>query len=130
MESSKKTKEPTSVLGEMANQCVADSERWFGDGAVVHSIPHHTLAMAGEVGEFANIVKKIERGSLSIHDAKTRYALTMELTDTFIYMLNLAGLLGIDLEKSYKHIRGLNEKRFMEERDMREREARAQANGQ
>lgn len=107
-------------LSETAKQCIADSERWFGDTDCVYSIPHHTLAMAGEVGEFANLVKKVERGSLKIGDAPTRLKLAMELTDAFVYMLNLAGLLGIDLEKSYNYVRGENEKRFMEERAKRE----------
>lgn len=107
-------------LSETAKQCIQDSEKWFGDSACVYSIPHHTLAMAGEVGEFANIVKKIERGSLSIHDAAVRYNLAMELTDVFVYMLNLAGLLGVDLEKSYMHVRAQNEKRFTEQRQVRE----------
>jgi NTP pyrophosphatase (non-canonical NTP hydrolase) len=78
--------------------------------------------MAGEVGEFANLVKKIERGSLRMGDAKVRLALSMELTDVFVYLLNLAGLVGVDLEKSYNYVRGENEKRFMAERA--EREAR------
>lgn len=109
-----------SVLSELSKQCIDDSEKWFGDSAVVYSIPHHTLAMAGELGEFANIVKKIERGSLDIHDPKVRYDLMMELTDVFVYMLNLAGLLRIDLYKSYMHVRGLNEQRFTAQRQERE----------
>jgi NTP pyrophosphatase (non-canonical NTP hydrolase) len=84
---------------------------------LVRRFPH-----CGEAGEFANLVKKIERGSLRLGDASVRLKLAMELTDTFVYMLNLAGLLGIDLEKSYHLVRGENEKRFMKERA--EREAR------
>lgn len=110
-------------LGQTAKQCVEDSERWFGDSTVVYSIPHHTLAMAGEVGEFANIVKKIDRGSLNMGDARVRYDLAMELTDVFIYLMNLAGLLGVDLEKAYMHKRAENEKRFTQQRAERERTA-------
>jgi NTP pyrophosphatase (non-canonical NTP hydrolase) len=104
------------TLEEMSQQCLEDSERWFGDSHTCKSIPHHTLAMCGEVGEFANVVKKIERGSLQLGDAATRLKLAMELADTFTYMLNLAGLLGIDLEKTYHYVRGENEKRFMAQR--------------
>lgn len=112
--SSKKSK----TLAELSVQCVDDSNRWFGDTAGM-SVPHHSLALAGEVGEFCNIVKKIERGSLSLNDAKTRYNLAMELTDVLVYVLNLAGMMNIDLEKSYELVRTNNEKRFMAERVQR-----------
>jgi NTP pyrophosphatase (non-canonical NTP hydrolase) len=119
-----KNDQPT-ILWQLAEQCAKDSERWFGDFDGYRSIPYHTLCMAGEVGEFANIVKKIERGSLDIRDPKVRYDLANELTDTFVYMLNIAGLLHIDLGKNYQYVRAANEKRFMAER-----EARAEQNGQ
>lgn len=112
--------ETDSTMVRLAKQCAEDSERWFGDGHTVRSIPHHTLGLVGEVGEFADIVKKIERGSASIGDARTRYALVHELTGAFIYLLNLAALLHVDLEEAYKYIRAENEKRFMEERRKRE----------
>jgi len=111
---------PVSRTGFLAKQCVEDSERWFGDVDAHHSVPHHALALAGEVGEFCNIVKKIDRGSLLFSDAKTRVDLAMELTDVYVYLLNLAGLLDIDLERSYEVVRGKNETRFMEQRKARE----------
>lgn len=104
----------------LAKQCLEDSERWFGDASCVESIPHHALAMCGEAGEFANIVKKIERGSLDIKTPQVRYDLAMELTDVFVYMLNLAGLMKIDLGKTYEIVRSANEKRFMQQRAERE----------
>lgn len=109
-----------SVFVTLAKQCQADSVRWFGDSHAAYSLPHHTLALAGEVGEFANLVKKIDRGSLKIEDAHTRYELAMELTDCFIYMLNLAALLKIDLNESYKIKRGVNEQRFTQQRAERD----------
>lgn len=109
-----------SEFGKLSKQCVEDSQRWFGDTGAHKSLAHHTLALAGEVGEFANIVKKIDRGSLDIRDATVRYDLAMELTDVFTYMLNIAGLLNVDLSKSYMHVRANNEKRFIEERKIRE----------
>lgn len=113
------SKKEDSKLSLMARQCLEDSERWFGDSDIVHSIPHHTLAMAGEVGEFANIVKKIERGSLSMNNAQVRFDLMMELTDVFVYLLNISALIGVDLEKSYMLVRSNNEKRFVEQRQKR-----------
>jgi NTP pyrophosphatase (non-canonical NTP hydrolase) len=112
------------TLEELAKQCVEDSEKYFGDSAVVYSIPHHALAMAGEVGEFCNLVKKVERGSLDIRTPAVRYDMAMELTDVFIYLLNLAGLLQIDLGKTYQMKRAENNKRFAEQRA-----ERAQRNG-
>lgn len=103
-------------------ECVEDSRRWFGDvgGGVAQSVPHHTLSLCGEVGEFANIIKKIERGSLDLGMARVRNEMAMELADIYIYLLNIAGLLHIDLEKAYDMKRTTNEKRFMEERRLRE----------
>ena len=111
-----------SLLAKMSKQAGEDSEKWFDDCAVVHSIPHHTLALAGEVGEFANLVKKIERGDLRMGDARVRHALAMELTDVLTYVLNLAYLLNIDLAKAYEVKRNENDKRFTEQRRLREQE--------
>lgn len=98
-----------SVTFKLAQQCQEDSRRWFPES---NNIIHHTLSMCGEAGEFANLVKKIDRGSLDIKDANVRHKLMMELTDTYVYLLNIAGLLGLDLERSYEYVRGENEKRF------------------
>ena len=105
---------------QLSIQCVSDSNRWFGDQAAARSLPHHTLALAGEVGELANIVKKIDRGSLDPKDPKVRNMLAMEMTDVFVYLLNIAGLCRVDLEETYKVVRANNEKRFVEQRRQRE----------
>lgn len=110
--------EPSNTY-RLSLQCLADSERWFGDTAG-HDLGHHALALAGEVGEFANIVKKIQRGSLSIGDPKVRHHMATELADVYVYLLNLAGMLKIDLEKAYELVRVQNEQRFMEERRARD----------
>ncbi len=107
-------------LEEIARQCMDDSNKWFGDTSVTNSIPYMTLAMFGEAGEFANIVKKIERGSLEFGDAKVRYDLTMELVDVFIYLMNISALLRVDMYKGYMHKRAYNEKRFSAERAQRD----------
>lgn len=112
------------TLSELSEQCLVDSQNWFGDSDVIYSISHHTLAMAGEVGEFANIVKKIERGSLDASDGNVRLDLAMELTDVFVYLLNIAALLQIDLYKSYQLVRSNNEERFTAQRKVREAESR------
>jgi NTP pyrophosphatase (non-canonical NTP hydrolase) len=112
--------EPT-LLGKMARGALQDSERWFGDQQqVIYSVPYYALCLAGEVGEFCNVVKKIERGSLSLKDSKTRFKLAAELTDAFVYMLNIAALMNIDLGRSYEIIRAANQQRFTEQRIERE----------
>lgn len=108
-------------LAQLEVQCLEDSEKWFGDTIDRQAaVPHHVLALAGEVGELANIVKKIERGSLDGRAPRVRHDLAMELTDVLIYTLNLGGLFGIDLEETYKLKRTENQRRFMLERQKRE----------
>jgi len=114
-------------LEELERQALDDSNRWFGDVRAAQFLSHHVLALCGEVGELANLVKKIERGSLDGRTAQVQYDLAMETTDVFVYLLNIAGLLGIDLEKTNQIKRAQNEKRFMAQRA--EREA-ARVNGQ
>lgn len=106
-------------LNTLAGLCLTDSRRWFGDTNTTEDLGYMALAMAGEVGEFCNVVKKIERKSLDLSDAKTWLMLSSELTDVLVYLLNIAGMLHIDLEKSFMAVRGANEKRFMEEREKR-----------
>lgn len=108
---------------ELSQQALQDGERWFGDSHCAYSIPHHTLALAGEVGELANIVKKVERGSLSGNDPHVRYNMQMELVDVYTYLLNLAGLMNIDLEKGYELKRIENQRRFNEQRRQRDAQA-------
>jgi NTP pyrophosphatase (non-canonical NTP hydrolase) len=111
----------SKTIEELEKQCLEDSQRWFGDQAASRSLPHFALAMAGEVGEFCNIVKKVDRGSLQFGDATVRHELAMELTDVFVYMLNIAGMMQIDLAKTYELVRNQNEIRFMQERQIREK---------
>lgn len=115
-----KGKKELTEFARIAHQCMQDSERWFGDSYTTRSLAFMALALAGEVGELCNEIKKIERGSQSIQDAAVRYRLMMETTDVFIYLANIAGLLNIDLSESYKHVRALNEKRFTAQRAERE----------
>lgn len=105
------TDKPEMTLAEMALQCVEDSKLWFP--GIAQSVPHHTLSLAGEVGELANLVKKVERGSLDVKDARVRYDMAMETTDVFIYTLNIAGLLHVNLAESYKMKRAENTRRFL-----------------
>lgn len=55
-------------------------------------------ALVGEVGETANYLKKIRRGDFTLEQVKPEVA--KELADALIYLVMLAGQLGIDLTEA------------------------------
>jgi NTP pyrophosphatase (non-canonical NTP hydrolase) len=95
-------------LREIAEQCLKDSDNWFPENA--RDSRHHILSVTGEWGEFCNVVKKLDRGSLTFEDAFPM--MKEELIDVFIYMFNLAAVMGIDIEKEYNVKRERNAERF------------------
>lgn len=68
------------------------------------------IALMGEVGESANIVKKIVRGDYKLKEKKD--ALADEMADIFAYLLKLSYQLGIDIEKVYIEKLEKNQERF------------------
>jgi NTP pyrophosphatase (non-canonical NTP hydrolase) len=97
-------------LEEMVLQCTADSERWFPES---QSLAMLTLCLAGEVGEVANLVKKLERGTHTIDEE--RLVLAEEIIDVQIYLANLMGLqefADVDWKAIWEEKRAFNEKRF------------------
>lgn len=100
-----------TLLKVLADECMKDSARWFGEEKA-RDIVHHSLSLCGEAGEVGNIVKKIDRGTLWLNDPGTGKKLDMELADVFIYLLNLAAIRGLDLEQAYYEKREINERRF------------------
>ena len=73
-------------------------------------LEHLVVCMLGELGEYANILKKIVRGDVTYSEAEL--LLNEELTDVFIYLIKIAGQTGLDLEKSYIEKLTKNEARF------------------
>lgn len=69
-----------------------------------------TLSIFGEVGEMANIVKKILRGDADYELSKPR--LNDELADIFIYVLKLSYQMDIDLEEIFLKKLEINKSRF------------------
>lgn len=107
-------------LGQMISQCTADSTRWFPKA---QDLPTMTLAMCGEAGEVANLVKKIARGSLTTEEAMDygimleieKDTLQEEIVDVLIYLCNIMGLeefKDIDWAEIWKTKRDFNEDRF------------------
>lgn len=75
------------------------------------------VGLFGEIGEFANIVKKInikldrpEEYELEIHDAEA--LLREELVDSLIYIIRVGAILGIDLQGEILRKMQLNESRY------------------
>jgi NTP pyrophosphatase (non-canonical NTP hydrolase) len=80
------------------------------------------VALIGEVGEFANIVKKAVRDEKTLGktlDGDTIGKLKEELADCFIYTVILGNILEMDLEEEYYKKMKFNEKRFEKYRDVK-----------
>ena len=91
-------------------QCAEDSAEWFPEKK--GDVAYLTICMSGEMGEFANMVKKAMRGTSDPGDPEYMFALQMELTDLFIYVMNMAAVLDVDLGEAYDIKREFNAARF------------------
>ena len=68
------------------------------------------ISLFGEVGEAANIIKKIVRGDYSLEEKYPE--LSEEIIDIFIYLIKLSYQLDIDIEKEYMSKMAKNKERF------------------
>ncbi|MHB8057447.1 MAG: nucleotide pyrophosphohydrolase [Desulfuromonadaceae bacterium] len=75
------------------------------------------VGLFGEIGEFSNIVKKInikldknEAYDFDIDHAEN--LLKEELIDALIYMIRIAAIVGVDLEKEFLCKAEINNKRY------------------
>ena len=81
----------------------------------LNDLQYATIAILGELGEFANIVKKILREYNHLNAKPTQEMMEKikeELTDVFIYLVKLGIMLDFDLEKWYLQKMELNKERF------------------
>ena len=78
------------------------------------NLQYCTIALAGELGEMANFVKKVLRAKKSNKEPEAHLfdAMRTELIDVFIYVLITAQVLGIDLEEGYFSKMKQNEAKF------------------
>ncbi|WCB46971.1 hypothetical protein [Nitratidesulfovibrio vulgaris] len=73
------------------------------------------IGLMGEVGEFANIVKKIKLNYKSLGlDTRSQHnnGLKEEFTDSLIYLIRIATHLNIDIEQEYLKKLNINRERF------------------
>lgn len=74
-----------------------------------------TIALTGELGEFANVIKKINRNRKNLGEEPSEEMIEKlrdELTDCFAYLLILSNILEMDIEKEYLRKNEFNNKRF------------------
>jgi len=95
-------------LEDIISQCLQDSKDWFPD--TIDDLGFLTIALMGEVGEFANMIKKGMRGDPV--DESFERDLAFEVTDIFIYLCNIVASMELDLNKMYQIKREDNVKRF------------------
>ncbi len=98
------------LLG-MVHQCRTDTRRWFPNQE--EDLGFQGLALAGEVGELCNLIKKVERGSMTFEEA--RDAMGEEAADVLIYLCNIFATIDVDPTKVYAAKRRKNELRFGKE---------------
>lgn len=79
------------------------------------------IGLFGEIGELANIVKKINlENDARIPEVQARFndrykdSMKEEVIDSFVYILRIASHLNIDIEKEYLSKLNINIERFKE----------------
>ncbi len=84
----------------------------------LENLNYLAIALAGEVGEFCNLVKKVTRKFKSKGELPSEEEwkeMKEELVDIFIYVIKgAAELFNMDLEEEYFRKMKLNEERFKE----------------
>ena len=98
------------LLQEIQDEIVSDNHAFFPEKA--YDLGHHVMSLCGEVGEGANVVKKMQRGSYDPDDEEVQLELASELVDVFIYVLSCAGIIGMNMEEFYAAKREFNATRF------------------
>lgn len=109
---SKEVKPPLHDINDIIDQCAADSLDWFPKTS--DDLPFNVLACLGELGEVGNVVKKVMRGSSTY--AMVADDLCEEVTDVFIYLMNMMAILkrhcDFDIVEAYAKKRQFNHERF------------------
>lgn len=77
------------------------------------SIQYWCLALAGEVGELCNLVKKETRNRVTLKEK-----ITEEMADILIYLCMMANSLEVDLEEEYHRKQKKNIQRFRDRKSV------------
>jgi len=95
-------------INERVDQAHQDSFRWFP--AKANDVTHQLLALAGEVGEVANLIKRVEQGSRTW--AEVEQDVIEEIIDVQTYLYSLMAAVNdrqsfvggdaIDWDRSYE----------------------------
>lgn len=106
----------------MKIQITADEKRGFpvrfgGDRERVMQLMKDLVGLFGEIGEFSNLIKKIEiKLDRPTYDgpslAESRDQLREEVIDSFIYLMRLAAILETDLETELLKKIQINQERY------------------
>jgi len=72
----------------------------FGMSLTDWSLPEWGNAVAGEVGEMCNVIKKIHRGDFVGRPGHGNHLLQQEMADVIIYLDLIASREGIDLQQA------------------------------
>lgn len=88
-----------------------DRVQYFPQFAERFTIEYDLLALAGEVGEACNDLKKYIRGDFGFVELRSRLA--KELPDILIYLVMAAAILDIDLEDAYVAKKEYNNRRYL-----------------
>ena len=80
------------------------------DDSNIEMLEFLLLSLTGELGETANLVKKVRRGDFLLSEKKVE--ISEELADMLIYLIKLSYQLDIDLEEAYKIKMEKNVERF------------------
>ncbi len=77
-------------------------------------LQYAAIALPGEVGEFANMLKKIIREKKLTGKVNSEYLASMkeELTDVFIYLIILSIILKVDIGEAYYGKMKRNEEKY------------------
>lgn len=98
-------------LKDISDHAWERSNAWFPQIHALSTLElfHHVvLGLVGEAGEVANVVKKANRN----HSLPDPAVLGPELADVLVYLMHVAAVAGVDLEKEYWAKSEFNERRF------------------
>lgn len=85
---------------------------------LIHFLNRDVVGLLGEIGEIANVIKKmnLDYDSNKINEelfADYKSKLREEVVDAFVYLLRLTSSLELDIENAYLSKLEVNKKRFL-----------------